>query len=159
MRIALAIIGLAFTSSAALADQQVNKLANVSLDIPHDWKVTQEGPNEVLYLDPTNEAFVTLTVSEGADLKAVGDSMDAQLQKAATEIKWGGQEKVTLNGMSGVGIKGTAKVSDKPVKIAALILLSPNKHGVILFGMVQTAAEAKHKDQMKAIVNSLKPIK
>jgi hypothetical protein len=157
MRI-LVIAAIIAAVAPAYAEVFPNKEAGVSIDIPKDWKKTGSG-SSVAISDPKEEAVLMLITSEGADMKKAGDALDAQLAKVMKDIKWSPQKEITHNTMKGIAIKGTAKINDKAVDIAALILVTPTKKGLFVVGAVQSNKLAAHKAEVDGIVNSIKPLK
>ena len=156
MRALLVVVLLATT---AHADPIVNKLAGCSIDIPKTWKVQSQSEQQLAAADPTEEAGLLFAVVDVADLKKVKDQLDAQLAKTATELKWDAPQKVTQNGLEGVMLKGSATIAKKPSRLAALVLMTPTKKGVIVLGAVQADKLAAHKEELDGIVHSLKVLK
>lgn len=156
---ALVLAVVMFVASSARADIKSNKEAGVQVDIPHSWTVKPDG-QKMWAEDPKKEAGVLFVVSDAADMKKVGDDIDAMLAKLAKDVKWGAQNKVTLNGLDGIAMEGTATIQGKPAKMGAVILLQKEKKkGVFLLGFVDADKEKAHDAELTAIVKSLAPIK
>ena len=156
MRALLVLVAIA---AAAHADPIVNKLAGVSIDIPKTWKVQSQSEQQLAAADPTEEAALLFAVVDAADLKKVTDQLDAELAKTATELKWDAPQKVTQAGLEGIMLKGSATIAKKPTRLAALVLTTPKKKGVIVLGAVQADKLAAHKQELDGIVHSLKALK
>jgi hypothetical protein len=149
---------LAAFAATASADIKKNATAGVQVDIPHDWKLSGAG-DVLIAADPKEEAAVIFVATAGEDMKKVGEAVDKQLSTVAKDVKWGPQNKVTLGGMSGVAMKGSATMDGKAVNTGAIILVTPKKKGVFLIGFVQSDKEAAHKKELDAIAASLAAIK
>ncbi len=154
-----ALAVLAMLAAPAHADPIVNKLAGVSIDIPKAWKVQSVSEQQLAAADPTEEAGLLMTVADAADLKKAGDQLDAQLAKVATDLKWDPPQKIAQNGLEGIMLKGSATISKKPTKLAALVLTTPKKKGIIVLGAVQADKLDAHKQELDGIVHSLKAAK
>src|SRR5438874_909970 len=158
MRIAaIAAIAVIAAVAPASADVIPNKTAGVSVDIPKDWKKTGSG-DSMAASDPKEEAVLMFIVSDGNDMKKAGDELDARLAKTMTDIKWGPQKQVEMNGMKGVALRGTGTINKKPVKLGALVVVTPTKKGLFVVGAVQADKEAAHEKELDAIVSSIKPL-
>jgi hypothetical protein len=154
----LPLMLLVVCTALAAADPRVNKTAGLSVEYPKDWKVHVDA-GSMFGSDPKEEAAVFFSVADAADLQKVGDAIEAQLAKLATDVAWGKPDKVKVNGLDAVAMKGTAKIDDKPVKTAAILLVSPTKKGVFLLGLVQADKEAAHRKELDTIAGSLRPAK
>ena len=154
-----AVVVLAVLAATANAEPTVNKLAGVSIEIPNAWKMQSQSEQQFAAVDPTEEAGLLFVAVDVADLKKLKDQLDAELAKTATELKWDAPQKVTQNGLEGIMLKGSATIAKKPTRLAALVLTTPKRKGVIVLGAVQADKLAAHKQELDDIVHSLKALK
>ena len=150
----LMTIALLTLTGTAMADVHANPHGGVQVDVPHDWKTHVDG-DVLVATDPHEEAAVIFVVSNSDDMKKVGDAVDAELGKVAKNVKWGAQHKVTMGGMSGISMDGSASIDGHAVSTGAIIVVTPKKKGVFLIGFAQKDKEAKHSDELAKIAGSL----
>lgn len=156
--LALATLAVAAYVAPARADVHPNAEAGVSVDIPKSWKIGGQGA--VMFAsDPKEEAGLIFMVTDAGDMKKSGDQLDAQLAKTMKDVKWSAQSQVTLNGMKGVAMKGTATINKKAANLGAVILMTPKNKGLFVVGALQSDKEAAHKKELDGIIESIKPIK
>jgi hypothetical protein len=148
---------LATSTTTAIAKPVVSKTGQVQVDIPDSWNAAAQGDTLLVAGDKSNEIGVIFMITPeeqtGATLAAVANAMSGAIKND----KWNKPHDVTLNGMSGIAMDGTADVKSRASTTSLLILSTPNKHHVVVFGAVQANKEAAHTKEIAAIVQSLKP--
>jgi predicted Zn-dependent protease len=149
------ILGMA---AFANAEVKVHKGAQVQLDIPSGWKVQGEKDDMVL-LDPNEDLIMIVRVIETGDLKKASKDADAFMNKSVQELKWGDKpQKHDLNGMKAVVVEGNAKYKGKDVEVGALIVITPAKKAMLVFGIMDHSKSATLQPQVDALLNSIKPV-
>jgi predicted Zn-dependent protease len=158
MRLVIVLFAIAAATTVARGDVHVSKVANLSIEVPHDWKIDVK-KNVMFALDPSN-AVVVMFASEPdvTDPSKLVDIIN-KLLSFTTELKWGPQTKVELNGLGAVTMSGTAMANRTAQTLRAVMVVTPNKVGTYLITGVYTSFESAHKAELDAIVASLKPVK
>ena len=152
-------VALVLVANVAMADTKAFPEAGVSVDLPAGWKVGNENGMTTV-LEPKEEAAIMIFSVEGEKAQETLGQLDAMLGKMATDVKWPGKpQEVTVNGMKGFANKGTAVVDKKEAQLGILVLKTPNGKALFLLGMVEMAKKEAHRDNMNAVMGSVKPAK
>jgi hypothetical protein len=155
-RLLLATSILTFTSLAS-AEVKVHKGAKVQLDIPAEWKVQGKGDDMVL-LDKNEDMIIILRVLEAKDLKEAAKAADAFMNKSVDGLKWTGKpQKHDLNGMQATVLEGTGKYKGQDVEVGALIVITPSKKAMLVFGVMDHSKSSTLQPQVDAFLPSIKP--
>ena len=142
---------------SAHAEVKVHPGAKVQLDIPSDWKV-QGGKDDMVLLDANEDMIIILRVLDTTDLKKASKDADAFINKSVEHVKWSGKpEKHDLNGMKAVVVEGTGKYKGKDVEVGAVIIITPSKKAMLVFGVMDHAKSKTLQPQVDAFLNSIKP--
>lgn len=156
--IASALIVLAASVSATAAPI-VSKTGKVSVELPASWKTQAKGDTLLVAADAKKEIGVVFMITDPEATEATL----AELRKAVgAKLKgetWEAPSQLTLNGMTGLAIEGSGMMSDKKAALSVIILETPAKKHVVLFGAVQADKEAAHAKEIEGILKSLKPTK
>lgn len=132
----------------------------VTVTFPSDWKVKyDEGGLDVESADEEIYFYIDAHDDAGLD-KAIKDTIDYLKKEKVTVDKASekkGQGKI--NGMDSASFSWSGKDKDGDTHVS-LILFTPKEGKTILMLYWGTpAGEKKHGDEMKAIVESIKPVK
>jgi hypothetical protein len=157
--VSIASIALASLTTAAVAKPVVSKTGQVSVDIPEGWDAAAQGDTLLVAGDKKKEIGVIFMITPEEQTAATLAAVAKAMSGAIKNDKWEKPHDITLNGMTGIAMDGTADVKGKPSSTSLLILNTPNKHHVVVFGAVQTDKEAAHAKEIASIVQSLKPTK
>jgi hypothetical protein len=159
IKLSLVISMLVMGAGAADAKPYKSKAGQVEVTIPDAWKT--DGKKDVLLtaVDPKQEVALVFMVVEKADVDAALKELEKEVGPMLKDQKWGKPKELELNGMKGMAIDGTAKVQGKAAEISVVILKTPNKMGLILFGAVEASKRKAHEPELIEIMKSLKPTK
>ena len=148
-------------SSVALADIKVHKGAQVQLDIPESWKVKGgQGSDDMILLDANEDMIIFLRVLDAKDLKQAAKDADAFIMKNVEQVKWNGKAKQDkLNGMTASVSEGTGKFKGADVELGALVVITPSKKPMLVFGVMDHSKSATLQPQINAFLASIKPAK
>ena len=153
------LLALTAAASTAAAKPAVSKTGQVQVDLPDAWNAAAQGDTLLIAGDKNKEVVVVFMVLPEQETDKALAALEAKLGKDIKNEKWNAAQAVSLNGLSGASIDGTADVKGKPCAVAAMVLHTPNKHDVVVFGAVQSAKEAAHHDELVGILKSLRPLK
>jgi hypothetical protein len=155
LAISLAVLS-AFAGSAS-AEVKTHPTAKVSIDIPSNWTSKSDG-DVMMVTDPTQDVAFIIVVAELADLNSAVAGLDKKLAGTLTDVKWAGKpQDMALNGMKGIKNQGTGKVNGKPADLGLIVVKTPAKKAFLVVAAVDSAKKAAHKDEIKAVLNSIKP--
>jgi predicted Zn-dependent protease len=154
----LALAALALMASPAAAETKTHATAKIQMDVPTGWKMQSKG--DVMSLaDPTDELGFVFIVTDAKELDKVVARLDKEVGKIASDITWKKKqpEPLTLNGMKGLGNKGTGKVSGKSADLALLLIRTPADKVLLILGAVESSRKDAHKAEVQKFIASIKP--
>jgi hypothetical protein len=153
-----ALFAVTATASVASAKNYPSTTGQVQVDLPDDWPAT--GKKDVLFAtDKNKELGVIFMVTPKEDTKKSLAALEALLGKEIKDEKWQAPQKIALNGLDGIAMEGTAVIKGHPSTMTVMVLATPNKHNVVMFGAVDADKEAAHQKEIAAILQSIKPLK
>jgi hypothetical protein len=156
---AITLTLLVFVAAPARADLKTHKSAQVQFWVPDDWKLEGEEANQLTVTDPKGQVGLLFFIKDGKDIKAALAALDEVIAKIATDVKVTNQQKTTLNGMEAVIVDGTGKAEGKPIELSVLVVKTPAKKYLAVFGVIEPAVKKKHEANLVKILGSLKPVK
>lgn len=156
--LATALIVLAATVSATAAPI-VSKTGQVSVELPDSWKTQATGDTLLVSADPKNEIGVVFMITDPGKTEATLAKLRKSVGKRLKGDTWEAPQQLTLNGMSGLLIEGSGMMKDKKVSLSVVILETPAKKHVVIFGSIQADKAAAHAAEVEGILKSLKPLK
>lgn len=135
-----------------------NPVAVVTL--PDDWE-NNEIDKGVESTSEDEEIYLAAEVVELEDVaKAVADTIK-WLKSRGVEVDQATQKKdeVNINGMTGIQVRWTGKDEDGVANIGLTVLTVTEKRGLILTYWGSPDGEKENMKELKAIAESLKPVK
>ncbi len=153
------LLALAAGATTANAKPLVSKTGQVQLELDDSWNAQAQGDVLLVAGDKNKELVVVFMVLPEEETQKALAALEAKIGKDIKNEKWKAPQQITLNDMPGVAIDGSADVKGKPCSVAAMVLKTPNKHDVVVFGAVQADKEAAHQKEIAALFQSLKPLK
>lgn len=154
----LALSALALMASPAAAETKTHAAAKIQMDVPTGWKMQAKG-DVISVADPTDELGFVFIVTDAKELDKVVGKLDKEVGKIASDITWKKKqpEPLTLNGMKGLGNKGTGKVSGKNADLALLLIRTPADKVLLILGAVESSKKEAHKAEVQQFIASIKP--
>lgn len=154
----LALAALALMASPAAAETKTHAAAKIQMDVPTGWKMQTQG-DVMSVADPTDELGFVFIVTDAKELDKIVARLDKEVGKIASDIQWKKKkpEPLTLNGMKGLGNKGTGKVSGKNADLALLLLRTPADKVLLILGAVESSKKEAHKAEVQQFIASIKP--
>jgi hypothetical protein len=142
----------------ALAETLTNDAAQVTIEVPKNWKVKKDG-EAVTMTDKTEDIAVAVLVVDSGDLKGAVERLDKKLSKTISNLKWDDKgKKVELNGMKGIVLDGSGKMDGKKVDLSVLLLDTPSKSkDLVILAVGDDDDIDEHADELKFIFKNIKP--
>jgi hypothetical protein len=162
MRIALVATLLAIAAAPARADRVAGPAgSDFTVDVPKGWtsQAAQQGSEAILIsVSPKQDAGLVFAAVEAKNFDNAVKLIDEILGAVVTDPKVTKGGAVTINGMQGLALGGTATAKDdgKPVTLGAVIVQTNATHVGIAIGMVHTAVKAEYKAALEAGLSGLK---
>lgn len=159
-RITSAVLAAALalgTASLVTADP-IKSAKGATFDItpPSGWKTSSPDPSVIIAEDPSGDAGMLVFAVDEADTGKALAGLDKLLASSATDIKWGKKKKsMTLNGLKGFSIDGSATVKGQP-KLTTLVAIGSKKAGVLVFAAASKDYLKAHGADLLASFKSLK---
>jgi hypothetical protein len=153
-----AILAAALALGATASADTIKSAAGASFEItpPTGWKAQSPNPATLLAAAPSDDAGIMVFAVDEADTAKAMAGLDKLLASAATDVKWGKKKtKMSLNGLSGFSIDGSATVNGKPV-LTTLVAVGGKKAGVLIFAGASKDYLAKNGAELLASFKSLK---
>jgi len=158
---ALCLVSMLWIASPAFADTKTHKASQVSFWLPDNWTLEGEDKDQLQASDPKGQVSLLFMVSADAkDMKTAVAALDATIAKVATDVKLiAPAKKVTLNGMETAVVDATGKADGKAVELSILIIKTPSKKFLTIFGILEADQKKVHEASLRKIVESIKPMK
>ncbi len=143
----------------AAADVHTNKAAQVALDVPRTYKVTEK--DDLMNGESADKAVALLYWNVDAD------KTDDALQKLGSELysmvgslQWDKPRAEKVHGLDAQWISGTGQSVGNTLDISVVFAgpTATKKH-VMVVGIVDHAKADAHKAEIAGILKSLKPVK
>lgn len=136
-----------------------SKTGQVEVTIPDSWKTDGEKDVLLTAMDPKEEVALVFMVVDKSDVDPAVKELEKQIGPMLKDQKWGKAKDIELNGLKGMVMDGTAKVQGKNAELSIVILKTPSKKGLILFGAIEASKKKVHEPALVEILKSLKPTK
>lgn len=157
---ALCLVSMLLVLTPAYAETKTHKPSQVSFWVPDDWTVEGEDQDQLQASDPNGQASLLFMVRDAKDMKAALAAIDQTIAKVATDVKPSGPAtKVNINGMETSVIDATGKMDGKAVELSILIIKTPAKKFLTIFGVLEADQKKTHEANLRKIIASLKPVK
>lgn len=153
------VLAIGLVTLPAYAETITHHEAKVSIEVPEHWKVKKDG-NAITLMDKAEDTAVAFAVVDSGEIKQAAKRLEKHLEKKIKKLKWKKEEKIEINGMTGVALDGDGEIDGTDVDLTVLILRTPNKEkDLIVTAIAEDAKLAKHIDSVKFIFKHLKPAK
>jgi hypothetical protein len=154
-----ALVVVALLSGVAAADVHTNQAANVSVEIPKTYKMTEQA--DVMRGESADKAVALFywNVDTGKVDEAL-KKLDAELYSSVSKLTWGKPKAGKVNGLPAEWIDGTGTSVGTTLDIQVVLAgpTSTKKH-VMVIGVIDHAKADAHKAEIAGILKSLKPAK
>jgi hypothetical protein len=151
------LVSLCFVAGPAAADTKTHKASQISFWLPDDWTVEGEDRDQLEVSDPKGQVALLFMIRDAKDMKGALDAIDKVIATIATDVKVGKATKTKLNGMEAAVVDATGKTEGKAVELSVLILKTPAKKFLTVFGVLETSVKKQHEPALVKILASLKP--
>jgi len=156
---------LALLSSVALADKATTDAdLKVSYELPAGWKTVRQDPTVLAVADSTDEVTGWLiSVDAKNDPEAAIKQIDQLLllPKIPDLKRTMGPASGKINGLDAVHFKaeGKLKEGNEPVRLGEMVLKTPSGKYLIVILATKAKTFDKHRTEVNAFINSIKPVK
>lgn len=143
------------------ARKVVDDVAKVELQVPDNWKESRDAQKLILTAPEDSITLVFVTMPEAEIDKALAEA-DKILEESLGEIDWSeedgekGQQISNPHKLTGSMWMGTAQKGDVTVVVVAWD--NPAENYLCMYYMATKVGTEKYDGDMKAIIQSLKPI-
>lgn len=144
--------------AALFAETLSHSTAGVHIWVPDDW--SQDGDDNMLIAgDPNEEIIMVFGVLEADAIDAAIEEMDKELSQIVADAEPVGEpEEVKINGMDALVMDGKGTVEGTPVDMGIALIATPNQKILLVFGVVESSAAAKHEATVEKIMTGIKPM-
>jgi len=158
--LALLIVALVGTGTAAGADVYKSKAGKLSIEIPKKWSVKAQ--DELVRAEsPNGEVAVVLWVVDSADVKDALKKLEGELYSAIQSLRWVDKtKKLKVNKIAGTWVEGVGVSSrSTQLDVIAFVAATPTKKGVILLAVVEHDKYEGNRSAIQSIFGTLKTTK
>ncbi|HEU0029129.1 MAG TPA: hypothetical protein VFQ53_00760 [Kofleriaceae bacterium] len=155
----LVLASLCLLAGPSFAGTKTHRASQIQFWVPDNWQVEGEDRDQLQASDPKGEVSLLFMVRDAKDMKAALAAIDDTIAKVATDVKAGTPEKITLNGMEAVVVDATGKAEGKPVELSVLLVKTPAKKYLTVFGVLEADHKKAHEANLTKILQSLQPTK
>lgn len=135
----------------------------LTLNIPDGWNPAFDEDGTLAATDPDEEVQVVMwELASEEDMKNLESDIDGLIAEYAVDVKTEGEaEELTINGISGVLVKGKGKEKDgdRELGIEVLILKPVEGKAVVLYLDYYLDSPKELIDTLVKILTTVKPIK
>jgi len=155
---ALVVISALFSIPPAFADTKTHKASQISFWVPDAWSVESLDGDQLALKDPKDQVGLLLFAIDAKDAKNALAALDQTINKLVTDVKMSGSpKKVSINGMEASVVDGTGKADGKAVELSVLLVKTPTKKFLAIFGALEASKKKAHEADLRKILASLKP--
>jgi hypothetical protein len=128
----------------------------IQFEAPPTWSAEGEGDTITLKA-PDNSVAVVFTVVEQANLENAANAIDAELEKVMQNVEAKGEvEKDTYNGMTVFSQDGTGEIGGNQILWGTALLMA--KKPVLVYSFAAPGLWEKHQDDIRKLIESVKPV-
>ncbi len=145
------------TAVPAFAETITYPSAQVSISVPENWKSIKKG-DVVTLADRSDDVAVAFALVPAGAVREASKIAGNALRSKIQNLTFKKEEKVNINGMSGVAFEGDGLLNGINIDLAVLVLDTPsNDKDLFVFALAEDAKLAAHKPEVKYVFRNIAP--
>jgi hypothetical protein len=150
--------GTTTPSTGSFQNERVHSEAQVRIWVPDHWRVDDRVGNMLVMADPNDEVSIMFAVVEGEDLLTALLAVTEGVLEEVDDVRLvGAPGEASFNGMDALIQDGTGVVDGVDVDLSVGVVLTPADKFLLIVGLAESGALARHEQTVLAVLEGLKP--
>jgi hypothetical protein len=152
------VVGILFLVGPAGAQETVGFAgAHVQIVVPQNWKSMTKA-NTILLADKGEDVAMSFVAVPAGSLKKASAYAGNALRARIQNLTFKKEERITINGMTGVSFEGDGMMNGVNIDLAVLMLDTPAQDvDLMIFAVAEDAKLAAHKSEIKYVFRNIAP--
>jgi hypothetical protein len=150
------LLGMA---GSAAAETLTSPACGVTVDMPQGWKKDAMKTGLLIAMAPGAEAVMLMKCADAGKIEDIVKNVDKDLGVIVKDVKLGKAKDFEVHGLKGFVVEASAVSKDdgKPFSVATAIVVTKNKHVLVVGAAFNTAKKDTFGPPMLQMIGSITP--